>query len=176
MDKAANAYISMLEMTRIIGDTVIPSDKMHDNLVSTIDANKKNRIKISDNRYAIQMGNGNTILYHHNKEHGYHSISMFEPFGKISNHYKHVLASKGTYPDASKIYENIQTLVDKGKSVFSDESQTRGGRNLWRNIHTHVKFKTASLHAEDGTHVRDVETFSDLSKDESDPYLYAIHA
>lgn len=174
MDKAADAYISMLEMTRIVGSNIIPHDKLHSQLTSTIESNKKNRIKISDSHYAIQLNNGNTILYHHSKEHNYHSISMLEPFGTSKDHYVHAIASKGTYSDASKIYQNIQTLVDKGKTVFSDDTQTKGGRNLWRNIHKFVNFKTASLHNEDGTHIKDIENFADLSKDESDPYRYAI--
>ena len=174
-DFVADAYMSMLEMTNIYKDDDISATDMHNDMSQMISKIHHLSHAIGKNHYAVRLSNGNMYFYHKDAD-KIHSASLFIPDNfALPNAYSHVLASKGDAKDASGIYKNIQFMLDNGKTVTSDTDQTRGGRNLWRNIHKHVKFNKVSLHDIDtGKHVKDVENFEELSKTESDPYIYTI--
>lgn len=174
-DFVADAYISMLEMTNIYKDDDISATDMHRDMTKTVSRIHHLSHEIGKNHYAARMSNGDMYFYHKDGD-KHHSISLFVPDSfTAQNAYSHVLASKGDVADASGIYKNIQFMLNNGKIVTSDKDQTRGGRSLWRNMHKHVQFSKASLHDIDtGKHVKDVENFEELSKTESDPYIYAI--
>lgn len=172
-DSIAEAYIGMLEMTTIIPDSDIPKERTFDAFVSNIKRLSYAASYIDDNHYAIGLSDGTMYLYHKNGE-KYHSISLFRK--DSDNEFTHLLTVKGPHvKSATGIYKNIQYMLDNGFTVGSDEEQTRGGRNLWKNIHHHVDFTKASLHdIHTGIHIKDVNDFSDVSSIESDPYIYKI--
>lgn len=166
-----NGQTYLVEMTTDAGD--IDSDKMAKSLKDVIETNKRKRVKIADGHYSINLDNGNTILYHHDKEHGNHSISLF---GKVGNMQiiGQLNAVKAGYPDASHIYKNMQHMLDTNKILSSDSSQTPGGRNLWKNVHKHVKFDSAyKLNLHEPKQIQ-VDDFSDLDHHQVDPYLYVL--
>ena len=175
-DKIVNAYLLMNEMTSIYKDHEISATDMHNDITQLINKIHHLSHNIGSDHFAVQLPNGNMYLYHKNGN-TIHSASLFER-GSLGdrNAYRHALTSKGdSISDASGIYKNIQFIIDNGKTVTSDDNQTRGGRNLWRNIHKHVNFGKASLYdIKTGKHVKDVDNFESLSKTDDDPYVYSI--
>jgi hypothetical protein len=161
----------LVEMTTDAGD--IDSDKMSSDLKAVIEQNKRNRVKIGEGHYSIKLGNGNTIVYHHDKDHGNHSISLFGKIGSTQL-IGQLNAVKAGYPDASHIYKNMQHMLDSHSILSSDSSQTAGGRRLWKNIHNYVNFGSAyKLHMTEPKQIQ-VKDFSDLDHHQPDPYFYVV--
>lgn len=142
-------------------DPSINRNILKDRLDYIVNSQKQHAKPISNSLMSIDLPSGHKVLYHkHGDSHS--GVSIFDIKDKVAKH--QVVHTLGG--DTSEIHSNIQHMVDSGFEVRSHDKQSKGGRNLWMQIHNNVK------HNEIGTVKGDVRTpMKNLSskEDSNDP-------
>ncbi len=117
-----------------IQDSNIDRTLIQNNIHRIIDTQKQHAKPIHGDMMHIDLPSGHKVVYHSHQNIN-RGVSIFKVSGNIAAH--QVTHTMGG--DVSDIYKNIQHMVDSGYEVHSHDAQSKGGRNLWMNIHNHVK-------------------------------------
>lgn len=159
-DSIGIAYVTLVESTQILTEmpALISLDKerFDSGNIRQLELERKNSKSIGKNHRSVPLSNKMIALFH-TKGLGFHSVSFFQNVDR--NTVIHKNASKLDAPDATGIYQNIQHMLNKGKTVYSDVVQSKGGRKLWTDMHKHVDFDKAYIE-KDGNRT-EVPDFSD---------------
>lgn len=143
-DSIAENYISMVNSQELLLEmptiSVIGRELFDAGNKRLLNLHRRESKSIGKNHRSVYVL-PDTIALFHTKGLGYHSVSFFKKLNRST--VIHKVASKLDHPDASGIYQNIQYMLDHGKTVYSDIIQSPGGRKLWTNMHKHVNYGSA---------------------------------
>lgn len=144
-DTIAENYVNMVKSTLLMEMPTISTigrELFDAGNKRLLDLHRRDSKSIGKNHRSVQVL-PDTVALFHPQGLGYHSVSFFKKLNR--NTVMHVAASKMDHPDASGIYQNIQYMLDHGKTVYSDAIQSPGGRKLWTSMHKHVKYGSAYI-------------------------------